>query len=336
MSIYTKTGDKGSTSLFDGKRVKKYDLRVDTYGTFDECLAQISVAEKQVTQEKLKEPLKWIQEKLFQVNAEIATSENMEKLTQQTALIDQKDIERLEKWIDEYTEILPSVNQFILHGKMLPAAQLHVARTVCRRGERRLVELAEVEKIRKELQKFINRLSDCLYMLARMSDYLTIEEMVRVELERTLEMKMETEKEHYSFFTIQKVFNACIAEAKQMNLSATMAIVDKSGILRASFSMENSLLVSVEMAQKKAYTAVAMRQSTKDLHKLTQIDAPFFQLEALTEGKIVTFAGGVPLCVNGKIVAGLGISGGSVEEDEKIACIGKKAFEEVDYAGKGA
>lgn len=169
MAIYTKTGDKGTTSLFDGQRVKKYSDRVDTYGTFDECNAYISVAQKHCQRDENVELLERIQYKMFQLAGEIATADTS-KFYDKSQQISQEDIAGLESVIDRYTEKLPRITSFILPGTSLAGAHLHLARTVCRRGERMLVRLAEDVELRPELLQYVNRLSDCLYILARDED----------------------------------------------------------------------------------------------------------------------------------------------------------------------
>ncbi|MEG0254454.1 cob(I)yrinic acid a,c-diamide adenosyltransferase [Vagococcus sp.] len=172
MAIYTKTGDKGSTSLFDGQRVKKYSNRVDTYGTFDECNAVISVAEKFCQKVENKEFLIHLQYKMFQLAGEIATM-NQENFQVKSEQISEDDIHSLESLIDRYTSELPKITTFILPGTSLAGAHLHQARAVCRRGERMLVQLSEEENshIRPDILKYVNRLSDCLYIIARDEDH---------------------------------------------------------------------------------------------------------------------------------------------------------------------
>ena len=165
MAIYTKTGDAGTTALFDGTRVPKNSLRVDTYGTFDELNAQVSVCEKLVVSPDNKHVLHTLQHQLFRLCAEVATP-HVENLSESSNLISQQDISELEYMIDDYTNRLPQQHSFILSGNYLSAAELHVARTICRRGERLLISLGSVEPIRDEVRKFINRLSDALYILS--------------------------------------------------------------------------------------------------------------------------------------------------------------------------
>lgn len=170
MPIYTRTGDKGTTSLYDGTRVKKCDLRVETYGTFDEVCAQVSVAQKLAKNPEVIEICTWVQNKIFEVNADLATAARRDKLTSRMKLVSAEDVKQMESWIDAFTARLPKVCHFILPGATLPAAQLHVARTMCRRGERLLVRLVEEEDIRPEVSQFVNRLSDLLYIMARVED----------------------------------------------------------------------------------------------------------------------------------------------------------------------
>jgi ATP:cob(I)alamin adenosyltransferase len=169
LAIYTKTGDTGSTSLFDGRRIKKYDLRVETYGTFDELNAHICLCEKYATSEQNKAWLNKIQELMIQLCAELATEdeEKQKKLT----LITAGDTLALERAIDDYMELQPKLKTLVMPGNSKGAAYLHVARTVSRRGERLLVRFAQEVKIREELLIYVNRLSDFLYAMAGEEDF---------------------------------------------------------------------------------------------------------------------------------------------------------------------
>jgi ATP:cob(I)alamin adenosyltransferase len=169
LAIYTKTGDSGNTSLYDGRRIKKYDLRVETYGTFDELNAHICLCEKYVTSEQNKAWLNKIQELMIQLCAELATED--EEKQKKLVLISAKDILALERAIDDYMELQPRIKSLVMPGKSKGAAYLHVARTVSRRGERLVVRLATEVKIREELLIYVNRLSDFLYAMAGEEDF---------------------------------------------------------------------------------------------------------------------------------------------------------------------
>ena len=330
MAIYTKTGDKGTTSLFDGVRVKKSDLRVDTYGTFDECCAQVSVAQKFAENTETVAHLEWIQQKLFQLNAEIATEKNLSKLETKSTLIRMSDISQMEEWIDQYLERLPEVHSFILPGQTLPAAQLHVARAICRRGERLLIALSESAEVRDEVRKFVNRLSDCLYIFARMEDQVETEkklinEILRRYLEQSGAVKQESLLNKY-----HQIFQACEARAIELAVPVSMALVDETGRLISFYRMTGALLVSESLAQKKAYSSVAMKANTHELKDLVQPTGALYQLETLTEGQVVTFGGGFVIKNSkGRVIGALGVSGGTVEEDMAIAQKGLEKLKEI-------
>ncbi len=168
MQIYTKTGDKGTTSLYDGTRVDKDDIRVESYGTVDELNASLGVARQYCTDETIKSFLFDLQRKLFNVAGELATQAS-EKFPER---VTETDIEWLEKTIDTYLDKMDkdAPFQFIIPGSNHFSASMHVSRTVCRRAERRILTLSKHAPIRSDLIKFINRLSDTLYTLARFSE----------------------------------------------------------------------------------------------------------------------------------------------------------------------
>ncbi|WP_425448635.1 cob(I)yrinic acid a,c-diamide adenosyltransferase [Dethiothermospora halolimnae] len=166
MAIYTKTGDKGKTSLFDRKRVFKDDLRVESYGTIDELNSQMGLAKNFVDDDKVYELIHKIQRKLFDIGAQLATSDPEKRPTN----VNDEDILFLEDMIDEYMDKVTEPNRFIIPGTSKAAGFLHVARTICRRAERRIISLAREEDTNQFLIKYVNRLSDLLYTLARYSE----------------------------------------------------------------------------------------------------------------------------------------------------------------------
>lgn len=170
MAIYTKGGDKGQTSLYDGQRVDKDSPRVETYGLFDELNANVSVAEKLCVSEENREILRRVEYKMFFLQGEIATADT-KKFLENSTVIQEDDISFLEKVIDKYTNELPKVTSFILPGTSLAGAQLHVCRTVCRRAERQFVRFLKTERMRPVLEKYVNRMSDFFYIMARSEDF---------------------------------------------------------------------------------------------------------------------------------------------------------------------
>lgn len=164
--IYTKTGDDGTTGLVGGTRVKKYDVRLDAYGTVDELNASIGIIRSFEFSSTSKEYLIEIQNKLFNIGSRLASDEKGEAVTSGLS-ISEEHIAALEKAIDDLDEELPGLTRFILPGGTPAAAQCHVARTVCRRAERRILEFSEQIFVQPEIIKYINRLSDFLFVLAR-------------------------------------------------------------------------------------------------------------------------------------------------------------------------
>lgn len=166
MTIYTRKGDSGQAGLLGGPRVDKDALRLETYGTVDELNSVIGLARAEPLPEELDRLLAKIQNELFEVGAELATPD---PVALGTRTIGPDRVEGLERWIDEQDAALDPLRAFILPGGTRAASALHVARTVCRRAERRLVTLMREakEEISPHLLKYLNRLGDLLFILAR-------------------------------------------------------------------------------------------------------------------------------------------------------------------------
>ena len=165
MKIYTRTGDEGETSLFDGTRVRKDDARVDAYGDVDELNAWLGLARSSLRDTDLDEALTQIQRDLFAVGAELADPAEKIAARITKAVVTDADVRRLEQLIDRLDEELDPLRRFILAGGAPVGAALHVARAVCRRAERRIISLQP--RPGATLLRYINRLSDLLFVLAR-------------------------------------------------------------------------------------------------------------------------------------------------------------------------
>ncbi len=175
MKIYTKTGDTGTTSLFGGKRVSKADLRIDTYGTVDELNSYLGLLRDQEVNQKRKNVLVEIQDRLFTIGSILATEPGNTKVKIPT--LTEQDVQFLEKEIDTMDADLPPMRFFVLPGGHPSVSFGHVARTVCRRAERLTIALDQVEKVEPLVIKYLNRLSDYLFMLCRkMTSELKVEE----------------------------------------------------------------------------------------------------------------------------------------------------------------
>ncbi|MDO6821051.1 cob(I)yrinic acid a,c-diamide adenosyltransferase [Zobellia sp. 1_MG-2023] len=183
MKIYTKTGDKGTTALIGGTRVKKHHVRIECYGTVDELNSWIGLIRDQKIDKRSKETLTEVQKNLFVVGAILATDPEKAILKNgkkrlNIPEIEPSDIELLEKEIDVMDEALPQMTHFILPGGHTTVSYCHIARTVCRRAERMSTLLYENEPFNVNVLLFLNRLSDYLFVLARkLSENLQAEEI---------------------------------------------------------------------------------------------------------------------------------------------------------------
>lgn len=176
MKIYTKTGDKGITSLLGGMRVPKSDLRIDAYGTIDELNSYLGLVRDQEVNKRRVDLLKEIQDRLFTIGADLATVPGKENVKKPDLY--QEDITLLEDEMDLMEKNLPALTAFILPGGHQSVSFCHLARTVCRRAERITVELASFEQVSDLVIQYLNRLSDFLFVLGRtMSQELGTEEI---------------------------------------------------------------------------------------------------------------------------------------------------------------
>ncbi len=165
MKIYTKTGDKGYTSLIGGTRVPKHHVRIETYGTVDELNSYIGIIRDQEITPEQKDMLKEIQDRLFTIGSSLAS--DPEKSKMKIPDLHTSDIELLEQQIDKMNEDLPELRHFILPGGDQAVSFCHIARCVCRRAERICVNLAEISSVDEQVIIYLNRLSDYLFVLAR-------------------------------------------------------------------------------------------------------------------------------------------------------------------------
>jgi cob(I)alamin adenosyltransferase len=166
MRIYTKTGDDGTSGLIGGTRVEKFDLRLESYGTVDELNSWIGLIRSQPIDPVTRDLLLAVQNKLFVIGARLATDLSKTDLSARLPL-DPEDITGLEREMDRMLDQLPPMEHFVLPGGSNTVSFCHLARTVCRRAERRVCQLAKEVYIPSELIRYLNRLSDYLFVLSR-------------------------------------------------------------------------------------------------------------------------------------------------------------------------
>ncbi len=170
MKIYTKTGDGGETSLFGGGRVSKDALRIEAYGTVDELNSLLGVVRSFRPARELEDALARRQEELFELGADLATP--LDATNVRVVRMEQRHVEGLERSIDEMEKRLPPLKTFILPDGSAVGAHLHFARAVCRRAERKVVRLSKLEPVNPLTIIYLNRLSDYLFVLARLANSL--------------------------------------------------------------------------------------------------------------------------------------------------------------------
>lgn len=164
--VYTKTGDKGTTSLVGGNRVPKTHIRLEAYGTVDELNSFLGLLSTYLSDEADRDFVSGIQHKLFSIGSHLATDQEKTEL-KAASIITLENVERIEQEIDKLDELLPELRSFIIPGGSRGASVCHICRTVCRRAERRILALSETCTISPEVLAFVNRLSDYLFVLSR-------------------------------------------------------------------------------------------------------------------------------------------------------------------------
>ena len=346
MSIYTANGDKGTTNLVHTKNVSKSDDRIQLVGTIDELSSHLGLIKTMMSEADDIRFIENIQRTLNAVCSGVADPFNREFRTEddRTGQLEE-EISRLEGLFHCPQE------ENILPGSSRLSAELDIARAVARRAERDLAAVSVKFGADNGAKKYMNRLSDYLYVMARYME--TTEQPVQKKEEITpfggkeaepvaaVQTPMTDEaviQEVLKRMGIQgritldgakRLIDKIEQEAKRRGKNAVIAVCGPDGNPVAVHVMDGAFLVSFDVATKKAYTAVAVRMSTKELAVLAQPGGTFFGVDKMDNGKIVIFGGGVPLKVGDTIIGGLGISGGTGEEDHSLAEYGLSILNEV-------
>ena len=325
-NLYTKTGDKGTTGLVGGSRVPKDSSRVHCYGTIDEANSMLGFAYSLTEHPYIKESINRIQKKLFVLGAELAS--DIKGISILKNKISEEDVTVLESIVDKCTETTGKQTEFVIPGVNSASAAMHAARTIIRRSERVIIHTSKITEIREILIRYVNRLSDAIYALARLEETYVQQQELREKIKCIVKKLLQEKQPHPAVLSNNQPLNletakkmAYYAEekAKEMNIPIVFSVVDSGGNIILLHRMEDSLLVSIEVSMNKAYTANALKMPTNELAEQVLPGAPLYGLQNLNAGKIVVFGGGYPYQVNGKVLGGIGVSGGSAEEDMLIA-----------------
>ena len=334
-NVYTRTGDSGLTGLFGGSRVPKQDPGVEAYGTVDEANSAIGEAKAVAIDDSVRARLHGIQQRLFVVAAELASDDRGREILANT--VGPADVSDLEHLIDECQAVTGPQREFVVPGRDVPSAALHRARTVTRRAERRVLTMAETIGVRPELITYLNRLSDTLYALARLTehhhDVAMVEQLVRAAVARassgSTSITGSATIRAYDLETLKRMAEAAEARATELGVPIVFAGVDAGGNLMLLHRMTDSLLGSIDIAIGKAFTSAAFTLPTAALKDLSTPSGELHGIQNSNGGRVVVFGGGLPVFVDGRIAGGVGVSGGTVDQD---VCIVTHAISVVQEA----
>lgn len=351
MNIYTKGGDKGTTSLVHTKNVSKSDDRIQLVGTIDELTSHIGLVKSMLTDPDMIQNLEKIQSTLITLMAGIADPYKRDyRISDEETSFLEAEIDRLEGLFDR-------PKKFILPGGSRLSAETDVARTVARRGERVLAAVSVKFGADNGAKKYMNRLADYLYVLARyidtremghskdsasgkeeFADKKNLQNRGSIMGQKEMPVSEAVIQEVLKRMGIQgkitldsakRLIEAIEQEAQRRGKKAVIAVCGPDGNPIAVHVMDGAFLVSFDVAIKKAYTSVAVKMTTMELSALAQPGGTFYGLDKMDNGKIVIFGGGVPLKVGDTIIGGLGVSGGTGEEDHSLAEYGLSILNQI-------
>ncbi|MBQ9150738.1 MAG: cob(I)yrinic acid a,c-diamide adenosyltransferase [Clostridia bacterium] len=339
--FYTGQGDKGLTALTPASQVSKADERVCAVGAVEEIVSALGVVKTATSCPIFRGKLERIQKTLRTL------SQGLRDPRSGRFVFSAEEIEFLESDMDKMLEALPAETLAdALPGGNKQSAYLDVAHTTTRRAERDMIAMDRRYAVPATFKQYINRLADYLLVAARYSDHLhekseaekptvptvsapaapavsapatSTDALVAEVLARLGGAKV------LDLDRAKRLIEAVEARAKEQGKHAVIAVSNAEGNPVAVHVMDGAFLVSYEVAVKKAYTAVAVKMSTMELSALCQPGGTFYGLQALD--KVITFGGGIPLYHDGVIVGGLGVSGGTGEEDHDLALYGAAVFQ---------
>ena len=364
MSIYTKRGDKGITDMARTRNISKSDDRIRLSGAIDELNSHIGLMISMISSQETVQFLESVQSTLNLVATGVEDPYNRK------CRISEERVTALETEIDNLEKLCPRPVTEKLKGNSSLAAEIDIARTVARRAECSLAQVSVKFGADAGSRKFLNRLSDYFFILARYTENAEGKagsyEMQKTEIEVTgakAEAKniktQNTEAEavntmdtlagtvnineavirevlkrigvqtRITLDIAKKLIDRIEQEALRRGAHAVISVCNAEGNPIAVHVMDGAFLVSFDAAMKKAYTAAAVRMSTMEFGKMAQPGGTFYGADKLDNGKIVIFGGGVPLKSGDTVIGGLGISGGTGEEDHSLAEYGLSVLNEV-------
>ena len=305
--LYTGYGDKGYTQTLKNKHIQKSDELINLIGTIDEYSAALGIARAQSADEDLKKDIKAVQKKLISIMGELAGAD---------VSVTDECVSAVEGLTDKYMP--KGFDGFTLPGENIVSAQLDFARTVIRRAERIASKVLQTGRVRPQTFVYLNRLSDMTYA---MSQYATApkkpQKLIGGVSSEICELSLDLAKE---------IALAIEKKAESMNKKIVVAVLDGGANLMLLHSMNDAYIASLQIAQDKAYTAVSLKMPTHVALEESR-GGTLDGLVPTDSNHLMLLGGGTPLIINGKVVGGLGVSGGTAEEDTDFAQYGAMYLE---------
>ena len=337
--FYTGQGDKGLTALTPASQVSKADERIAAVGSVEEILSALGAVKTATSCPIFRGKLERIQKTLRTLSLGLRDPRSGKYV------FSTEEITFLESDMDEMlTHVSPETFGDALPGGNKQSAFLDVAHTTTRRAERDVIAMDRRYAVPPAFKQYLNRLTDYLLVAARYSDYLHEKAQAEAPAAPAVNtLPSPTQKPTATDAVVAEVLArlggpkvmdlekakaiiaAVEARAKEQGKHAVIAVCNAEGNPIAVHVMDGAFLVSYEVAVKKAYTSVAVKMSTMELSALCQPGGTFYGLQALD--RVITFGGGIPLYCDGVIVGGLGVSGGTGEEDHDLALHGAAVFQ---------
>ena len=311
--IYTKKGDAGKSATIHGYPAPKDAPVFQVLGGLDEIGANLGVAKCEAVG-TLREAIALLQAQLLEVGACVAGGKEFDFVGAA------QDFERL---IDAYEAKTNRPAGFVLSGQTRLGALLDVARTVARRTERMAVSMTKTYQLKRECNPYFNRLSDLLYVMARYADTIgakPADEISQPAIEQNKQNELDTVA---AVQLCQKV----LERARSMNLRAVCCVCNAQGNLMALIRDDDAFLVSSDVAQSKAWTAVSLKMSTKEALSLTENPEELKGLQYMNHERLLLLAGGQILKQGEVIAGGIGVSGGMAWQDEELSLYAKQIYE---------
>ncbi len=311
--LYTRGGDEGQTSLWDGSRVSKTDSRIKLNGSIDEAQSTLGLA-RSLAPEILRETIENLQKDMVTLMTHVARGSR-------DAL--PPDTRDLEARIDDLESRYTHQARFVTPGTSPCGAALHMARAIIRRAERMALSLLLEGQIAEGAYQYMNRLSDMLYALALAADT----ESVVSRITRSIVGEASGGRGGLNLEMSRKLIERARQEAFEIGVPMVTAVCNAEGELIALERMDDSLRLSLDLAPRKARTAARVRIATGELAALVQPGAPLYGLAS--DPELCCFGGGVPLSGGETILGAVGVSGGSVEQDERVAGAALSAWQDI-------